>query len=140
MNLNKNIIQSGINDLIKENEELFKQNLIYVLTNKLNETVNNLEHDVKKILLKPKKQDTLVTENIEQFIEFINSYKNHKEHRLMLKNKAVINITESEIMSLKILFESLNAKNREKMAKSIFENAENLKNHVEFYSKVKGLI
>lgn len=140
MNLNKNIIQSGINDLIKENEESFKQSLIYVLSNKLNETVNDLEHDVKKVLLKPKKQDTLVTENIEQFIEFINSYENHKEHRLMLKNKAVINITESEIMSLKILFESLNAKNREKMAKSIFEDAENLKNHVEFYIKVKGLI
>jgi len=140
MNLNKNIIQSGINELIEENEESFKQSLIYVLSNKLNETVNNLEHDVKKVLLKPKKQDTLVTENIEQFIEFINSYENHKEHRLMLKNKAVINITESEIASLKILFESLNAKNREKMAESIFENAENLKTHVEFYNKVKGLI
>jgi len=140
MNLNKNIIQSGINDLIEENEESFKQNLIYVLSNKLNETVNNLEYDVKKILLKPKKEDTLVTEDIEQFIEFINSYENHKEHRLILKNKAVINITESEIMSLKILFECLNAKNRKKMAKSIFENAENLKTHVEFYNKVKGLI
>jgi len=140
MNLNKNIIQSGINDLIEENEESFKQNLIYVLSNKLNETVNNLEYDVKKILLKPKKEDTLVTEDIEQFIEFINSYENHKEHRLILKNKAVINITESEIMSLKILFECLNAKNRKKMAKSIFENAENLKTHVDFYNKVKGLI
>lgn len=140
MNFTKNIIHRGIQELILENDEFFKQNLIYALSNKLNESMEIIQQDSQQNLLKTKFQDTEITEGVEQFIEFINSYEDHKNHRLILKNKAVINITESEIKALKILFESLNNKNRQKMAKSIFENAENLKNHVEFYNQIKGII
>lgn len=140
MNFTKNIIHRGIQELIIDNDEFFKQNLIYALSSKLNESIQTIKQESQQNLLKEKFQNTEITESVEQFVEFINSYEEHKNHRLILKNKAVINITESEIRALKILFESLSNKNRQNMAKSIFENPENLKNHVEFYNQVKGLI
>lgn len=140
MNLNKNIISQGIRNLVEDNDILFKQNLIYVLSNKLNDCIQDISKNCQKNLLNPKEQNTNITENINQFIGFIESHKDHKNDRLILKDNCVINIKESEIKNLKMLFENLNTKNREKMSEKIFKNAENLKNHIKFYGQVKELL
>ena len=56
------------------------------------------------------------------------------------RNNSVINITESEIESIKKLFEALDVENRQKMVKEIFEDSQKFKNHIDFYNNSKGLL
>jgi hypothetical protein len=58
----------------------------------------------------------------------------------MFQNNSNINITESDISSLKQLFESLNPSNREKMVSDILKDGSVFKQHLAFSKKAHKLI
>ena len=57
----KNLIQRGINELIEENDDLFKQNLMYALAFKLNESIEYAKIDIQNKLLQVPQQNTEIT-------------------------------------------------------------------------------
>ena len=140
MTYTKNIIHRGINELIEDNQELFKQNLMYALAFKLNESVESIKINTQNKLLMTAEQNTVVTEDIQILLNFLESYKESPTDKILLKDNSVININEEDIKSVKMLFEGLSPENRQKMAESIFENNETFKQHINFYKDTKGLI
>lgn len=136
----KNLIQRGINELVEENEDLFKQNLMYALAFKLNESVELTKIDIQNRLLKVHTKDTVLTEEIQIFLNFLEGYNQNPTDKILLKDNSVININEEDIKSIKMLFENLSPKNRQKMAESIFENNESFKQHINFYKDSEALI
>jgi hypothetical protein len=70
----------------------------------------------------------------------LNFYKIQPTDKILLKNNDVININESEIKSIQMLFEQLSPQNREKMAETIFNDTETFKQHLNFYKETQELI
>lgn len=136
----KHLIKKGVEELIEDNQEFFKQNLIYALSMKMNESVEATRTDIQNKIFKPAFKETELTEDVKNFINFLNGYKNEKTDKILLKNNSVININESEIKALQMLFEGLNPKNRQKMAETIFNDQETFKQHINFYKDTESLI
>ena len=136
----KNLIKRGVEELIESNEDLFKQNLIYALSIKLNESVETAKLDIQNEIFKPVFKNTTITEDVNNFVNFLNGYKNNPTDKILLKDKSLININESEIKSLQMLFENLSPKNRQKMAETIFDNQETFKQHINFYKDTEALV
>lgn len=140
MSYTKNIIQRGISDLIEKNDDLFKQNLMYALSFKLNESIEYTKIETQNKIFKSVPTTTEITEDVSIFLNFLNTYKSESTDKILLKNNDVINITESEIKSIQMLFEQLNPKNRQKMAETIFNDSETFKQHLNFYKETQELI
>lgn len=130
------LLKHGIEGLLSENEDFFKQNITQALALKLNESVASTKEAVSKHLLH-KDQTTPESPELVEFLNFVESFKPgiHK-----FKNGSSINITDSEMEMLKNLFESLNPENRQKMVSEIMEDGTSFKNHLTFSQKVKQLI
>jgi hypothetical protein len=136
----KNLIQRGINELIEENDDLFKQNLMYALAFKLNESIEYAKIDIQNKLLQVPQQNTEITEEIQILLNFLEGYSQSPTDKILLKDNSVININEEDIKSVKMLFENLSPKNRQIMAESIFDNNESFKQHINFYKNSEALI
>jgi hypothetical protein len=139
MNETVDILKNGITSLILKKEDDFKKSLSNSLKIKLNENITDLIIKTSKNIFNPKFKWTHFDENCEKFLNFLNEYDSAKCTKIKLKNESVINITESEIKSIKKLFNQLNPENRKIMIDSIFENNLNLEQHIEFYNKTKAL-
>ena len=76
-------------------------------------------------------------ETLSEFIDFVNNFKsgNYK-----FQNGSNINITDSDILHIKNLFESLNVKNRERMISELFTDGTTFKQHLTFSQKVRNLL
>lgn len=133
------ILKSGINSLIYESEEGFKKSLINSLSFKLNEALEGV-HNTFASELMYENQNTEINEDIKILIKFFENYDPKSNNTLNLKNNTSINIQEQQVNNLKILFNSLNPKNRELMAKNILENGKGLKMNLEFYESAKKVI
>jgi hypothetical protein len=140
MSYAKNIIQRGISELVSRNDELFKQNLMYALSFKLNESIETTKIETQNKIFKSVPVSTNITEDVAIFLNFLNSYKIQPTDKILLKNNDVININESEIKSIQMLFEQLSPQNREKMAETIFNDTETFKQHLNFYKETQELI
>lgn len=138
-NFQTSILKNGIEQLIYENEEVFKKSLINVLSFKLNENINFLAAETNKGILRKKFKETKATDDVKYFINFLENYNPKVNTKLKLKNDSVINITESQIKEIKCLFDSLSPENREIMAETIFESVSSLEQHLDFYNKTKVL-
>lgn len=136
----KNLIHRGINELIEENEDLFKQNLMYALAFKLNESIELTKIEIQNKLLELPLQTTEITEEVQIFLNFVEGYFQNPTDKILLKDNSVININEEDIKSVKMLFENLSPKNRQLMAESIFESNESFKQHLNFYKNSEALI
>lgn len=133
------ILKSGISSLIYENEESFKKSLINSLSFKLNEALKEVQHSfASKILVS--EETTVVNKDIKTLLEFIDSYESNSNNSLNFKNGSTINIKENEIEKIKFLFNSLNPKNRELMAKELLEDYAGFKRSMEFYDKAQRII
>lgn len=130
------LLKHGIEGLISENEDFFKQNITQALAMKLNETVAETKKMVSQNLL-IKESSTRSSEELNEFVNFLNKF---IPGTYTFKNGSSINITESEINSIKQLFESLNIKNRQKMVEELFTDSTSFKQHINFSQKVKHLI
>jgi hypothetical protein len=130
------LIKRGLHELLAENESYFKENVIKTITFKLNESIKEVKNAVHtNLLMSPK-----FTKKNDDVIKFVNFVESFVPGKYSFKNGANINISDSDIEKLKKLFESLNPENREKMAETIFESAESLKEHINFSNKTKGII
>jgi len=130
------LLKHGIEGLISENEDFFKQNITQALAMKLNESVIETKKMVVKNLL-IKESFSNNTPELQEFVNFVDKFRSGS---YTFKNGSSINITESEISSLKELFESLNPINRQKMVQEIFVDSSSFKQHLNFSQKVKHLI
>lgn len=136
MNTTKLLLKHGVQSLLEENDDFFKQNISQALAIKLNETVNESKNMVSERLLENSSK-TQNTAELHEFIKFVNDF---DRGIYTFKDGTNINITESEIKELKNLFESLNPKNRQKMVSDIFNDGETFKNHIRFAQKVNKLL
>ena len=136
MNNNKLLLKSGIENIIFKNDESFKQSIIKVLAIKLNETIKETELLVSKTMLY-RESSTPENQTLSEFIDFVNNFKsgNYK-----FQNGSNINITDSDILHIKNLFESLNVKNRERMISELFIDGTTFKQHLTFSQKVRNLL
>jgi hypothetical protein len=132
----KNLLENGIKGLANLEEDYFKENITHAIAFKLNESMKEVYEDSLKNLFY-REENTNPTTEILEFIDFV---QNFREGKYKFKNNSVLNINESQMQSLKELFDFLSPKNRETMAKEIFEDSNNFKGHLEFYNQVKGLI
>jgi hypothetical protein len=133
------LLKKSFESLIENNDEQFKKSLNYALSKKLNENIEYLRVNTQKKLFEPSFKFTPKSEEIKNFVEFLESYDPSNPSKIKLKNESVINITEKELKDIKILFDQLSPKNRSIMVESIFENKANLDQHLEFCQKVKVL-
>lgn len=133
------ILKTGINSLIYENDDSFKKSLINSLSFKLNEALKEVQYSfASKILVS--EQTTVVNKDIKNLMEFIESYDASSTNSLTFKNGSTINIKENEIEKIKFLFNTLNPKNRELMAKELLEDYAGFKRSMEFYDKAQRII
>lgn len=140
MRISDMMLKNGFHYLLEENETQFKKSLIDVLSFKLNESVEYLNFQFKKSLLKDLKfKETENTPEMNTFINFLESYDSKNCSKIKLKNESLINITENEVKAIKSLFDTLNVKNRQKMAEDIFKDQQTFQEHLEFYNKTKVL-
>lgn len=140
MRISDMMLKNGFHYLLDENETQFKKSLIDVLSFKLNESVEYLNFQFKKSLLKDLKfKETANTPEMNTFINFLESYDSKNCSKIKLKNESLINITENEVKAIKSLFDTLNVKNRQKMAEDIFKDQKTFQEHLEFYNQTKVL-
>jgi hypothetical protein len=133
------LLKKSFECLIYNRGEEFRQSLGDVLKTKLNENIQSLQINTQKKLFEPVFKFTPKSEEIKNFVEFLESYDPSNPSKIKLKNESVINITEKELKDIKILFDQLSPKNRTLMVESIFESKANLDQHLEFCQKVKVL-
>jgi hypothetical protein len=134
--ISKILLKNGVNGLLDKEDEYFKENICQALALKLNESMQSVLQDASSLMLVTNKQ----TEHTSELVEFLDFINNFKSGKYEFKNNSVINITESEIESIKNLFEALDVENRQKMVKEIFEDSQKFKNHIDFYNNSKGLL
>ena len=136
MDTNTLLLKHGLESLIAENDNAFKQKISQALALKLNNSFQEIKENVsKKLLVRP-----VETEGTPELNEFISFIKNFKQGNYTFKNGSIINISESDVAHLKELFESLSPKNRQKMVSEIFDSGTSFKQHVEFSQKAKKLL
>lgn len=132
----KTLLKNGIKGLANLEEEYFKENIIHAISFKLNENLQDAYNDSLKNLFH-KKESTSASKDLNEFINFI---ENFKDGKYKFKNNSVLNINESQIQTIKELFDFLSPKNRERMAREVMEDCNNFKDHINFYNNIKGLI
>jgi len=133
------ILESGINDLIKENDSAFKKSLINSLSLKLNEAIKEVENEFKSKMLMSSDRYSL-SDEIKEFVEFVENYDPKLKNKLKLKNGTFINISETDFNDLKEMFDTLNNKNREIFVKEITESPTKLKSNLDFYKKAQRVL
>ena len=133
------ILESGIKDLIKENDLAFKRSLINSLSLKLNESIKDIEKEFKSKMMLNIEQN-VSSNQIKEFVEFVENYDPKLKNKLKLKNETLINISESDFNSLKKMFDTLNNKNREIFVGEITESPAKLKSNLEFYKKAQRIL
>jgi hypothetical protein len=133
------ILQSGINDLIKENDSAFKKSLINSLSLKLNEAIKEVETEFKSKIMLSSDNTDLSTE-IKEFINFVENYDSKLKNKLKLKNGTFININENDFKNLKEMFDTLNNKNKNIFVKEITESPAKLKDNLDFYKKAQRVL
>jgi hypothetical protein len=136
MDTNALLLKHGLESLIAENDNAFKQKISQALALKLNNSFKEIKENVsKKLLFQNLSTDT--TPELNEFVDFV---QNFKPGNYTFKNGSIINILESEMEELKELFESLSPKNRQKMVSEIFDSGIVFKQHIEFSKKAKKLL
>jgi hypothetical protein len=139
MNLTTNILSNGIKQLLSEDDNAFKKGMSQCLSLKLNSAIEEINQAVAEKLFE-NFESTPQSNELKYFVNFVKNYDPKTNFKLKLKNQSVINISESDMDSLKNLFESLSSQNRDKMVKDILESPYRLKQNISFYQKAKKLL
>jgi len=135
-NIENIILRNGIKTLMEEDDSSFKKSLVRCLSLKLNTAIKDTQNNFTKRLFENKKS-TVVSPDIQYFVNFVENYDPKTNNRLKLKNHSYININESELKILTHLFDSLSPKNKELLASEILESPANIRKNIEFYNKAK---
>lgn len=132
----KLLLKHGVEGLISENDDFFKQNITQALALKLNDTVKEIKENISEKLLFSN-NETPSSPELAQFLIFLETF---KPGIYTFKNGSSINITESNIDDLQGLFECLSPSNRTKMVSEIFTDAITFKQHLNFFQKAKQVL
>lgn len=130
------LIKNGIESILFENDENFKNNIINSLAMKLNYSMQDVRASVQKDILKSVK----LTENTKEIQHFLSFCECFKPGKYSFQDGSVINITEEDMQNIKGLFEYLNPDSRQQMASKLFQNANLFESHLNFASKIKELL
>lgn len=130
------LIKNGIESILFENDENFKNNIINSLAMKLNYSMQDVRNAVQKDILKTVK----LTENTKQIQHFLSFCECFKPGKYSFQDGSVINISEEDMQDIRGLFESLNPDSRQQMASKLFKNANLFESHLKFATKVKELL
>lgn len=135
-NITNLLLKHGIEGLLFENQDFFKQNITQALAIKLNESIVETKQLASKTLLQPS-WDIKDTVEIKEFVNFVHNFTPGK---YKFKNGSSINITESDLKSLLLLFESLKPENKQQMVEDLFTDGDSFKQHLEFSKKASALL
>lgn len=136
-NISKTLLKHGIEGMISQNEDFFKQNITQALALKLNECVQEIKEETKHKIMFSK---FIETDSSAELKEFLDVTKDTTKKSIQLKNGTNINISEENLKDLVCLFESLDTKNRKKMVSEIFNDPKTLKENLNFIQKAKKLL
>jgi hypothetical protein len=135
--ITKTLLKNVIFEMLREDEEYFKQNIIQALSIKLNDCITETKQSICKKLMLSEPQLTENNTMISGFVSFLESFEPGK---FKFKDESIINITESDIENIKVLFEKLNGKNRLRMVNEVFKNPNNFKQHINFSKSTKEIL
>ena len=138
-NIEKSIIKSGIQSILKDEEEFFKKSLEECLSLKLNEVLKDIKKEVNKNLL-IKQDKTEINEDVKKLIYFLENYNVITNNKLEFKNNSIMTIEENEVKIIKNLFNMLNGKNRKNLAESVLRDYSSLQQNIDFYKNLQYLL
>lgn len=131
--ISNKLIKNGVNALLEQEDSYFKKNLVQSLSIKLENAISEVILENRKNLLF--REETMEnSKELKTFLDVLES-----AGKIQLKDGSIINITESEINSLKDLFNNLGTKSRKLMVETVFDSFSSLKQHLDFYQTSKGL-
>jgi hypothetical protein len=133
------ILESGIKDLLREDEISFKKSLINSLSLKLNESIKEIQNDFKSTMMLNVEKPVCL-DDIKNFNEFVENYDNKTKNKIKFKNGSHVIVNENDFKNLKEMFDTLNSKNRLTFVEEIMESPAKLKNNLEFYKKAKRIL
>lgn len=136
MDTTRLLLQNGIKSMLVEEDADFQQNITQALALKLNDSISTIKKAVSEKIFE-KSESTESSLELNEFLEFINSF---KEGKYTFQDGSNININESQIESIKKLFESLNSTNRQLMVCEIFKSPATFKQHLDFATSTKGML
>ena len=102
-------------------------------------SIKDIEKEFKSKMMLNIEQN-VSSNQIKEFVEFVENYDPKLKNKLKLKNETLINISESDFNSLKKMFDTLNNKNREIFVGEITESPAKLKSNLEFYKKAQRIL
>ena len=134
-------VQKLVEDLFEGNDDFFKQGLL----NELNIRKQDLSKQLFSVIFNEYKfvsesNNFSEDSNIKKFINICEQMGKTKFAKIEFKNASIINISESDLNVLKLLFDNLNDRNKVLFAKNLFEEPTYYKQTLEFAKRTKGLI
>lgn len=130
-----------VENLMEGEEDLFVSGLQQELDSRKQDLCKNLSVKIFENLTNSSDSKT-VNENqdITKLITLLTEIKTNKKAKIEFKNASIINISESEIEPLKLLFDQLNEKNKKHLAKHIFETPSFFRETLRFAKTIKGFL
>lgn len=134
-------VHKFVENLIEGDEDLFLNGLKQELSLRKHDLCKSISNKIFESLTKSYIHKNInETEDIKRLIEILSESKQNKSVKIQFKNASIINISESELESLKLLFDQLNEKNQTHMAKHIFDTPRYFKEILYFAKTTKGLL
>jgi len=134
-------VQKLVENLAEGEEDLFKLGLVNELNIRKQDLCKQLSSAIFEQFNKIANSDQFVQDkNVQKLIKLSEEAGKNKSIKIEFKNASIINISESDFASIKLLFDNLNDKNKVILAKNLFEEPSYFKRTLEFAKKIKGLI
>ncbi len=131
-NISNTLLKNGLQNLIYEDDEAFKKSLTDTLSLKLNDAIADVEKSFKsEMMYETEKFEE--SDDVKNFIKFIENYDPKLNNSLVLKDNCKIHIKENEFDAIKKLFDSLNPKNRKTLVETSLKSVSSFKQNVDFY-------
>lgn len=130
-----------IENLMEGEEDLFVSGLEQELDTRKQDLCKNLSIKIFENLTNYA-SSKVIEENkdIQKLITLLNESQRNKKVKIEFKNASIINISESEIQPLRLLFDQLNDKNKKHLAENIFATPSFFKETLKFAKTIKGLL
>lgn len=134
-------VHKFVENLIEGDEDLFLNGLKQELSLRKHDLCKTISNKIFESLTQCYIHKNINNnEDIQKFIKILNEAKQNKTVKIQFKNASIINISESELEPLKLLFDQLNEKNQTHMAKYVFETPRFFREILHFAKTTKGLL
>jgi hypothetical protein len=134
-------IQKLLENLAQGEDDIFKNGLSQELNIRKNELCKAVASKIFESFtdgLVDKNID--INEDVKKLINILEQLKKNKTVKIEFKNASIINISESDIAPIKLLFDNLNEANQKLLAKNIFDSPAYFKSTMQFAKGIRGLL